>query len=241
MNDKLVVDHLPLVRAIALTFRHKVPANIEHDDLVNAGIIGLLDAAAKFKEGQENTFATYARFRIKGAIIDSLRSLDPAGRTIRRANRTVAVSSRKLTAAFGRMPVASEIANDTGIPEARLRSLAVATANASAIVGRTAPEDTVPVARATAAETDPSWWCSQSQLSSLLATAIATLPERHGKVIRQSYFEDRSNVEISGNLGVHETRIGQLRAEALTRMAVALRRAGIRSAREALAEIGVAA
>lgn len=244
--DKRVVDYLPLVRAVALSYRRKIPLDIELADLVSTGVVGLMDAAAKFDETKDTAFASYARFRIKGAIADGLRHLDPAGRTLRRANTIAENTSQKLMADLGRMPAASEIAEEMGISELRLLSLAAATADASGIAGHRpahpskSGEEATGIARATATETNPSRWCSQNQLSSLLEAAMDKLPDRHRKVVRQSFFEDRTYAEIGGNLGVHQARVSQIRVESLLRMAISLRQAGISSVRDALTEAGPA-
>src|SRR5215831_21077811 len=114
-RDRIVLDHLPLVKAIAIRVHENLPVHVDLDDLIHAGVLGLLDAVTKY-DGEKNVaFHAYAKHRIKGAILDSLRQLDWATRDLRRRQKQLESVTRDLTAALGRTPNDAEIAEKMGV------------------------------------------------------------------------------------------------------------------------------
>src|SRR5579863_1571447 len=101
-RDQLVLEHLPLVRAIAVRVYENLPVHVDLDDLVHAGIIGLFDAALKYNNDKQVSFQGYAKHRIKGAILDSLREMDWASRDLRRRHKQLEAVTRELSAASER-------------------------------------------------------------------------------------------------------------------------------------------
>ena len=101
-RDRVVLEHLPLVKAIAVRVHENFPVHVEVDDLVHAGILGLFDAATKYNPDKQVAFSAYAKHRIKGAILDSLRQLDWASRDMRRRHKQVEAASRELAATLQR-------------------------------------------------------------------------------------------------------------------------------------------
>src|SRR3954464_7009046 len=122
-RDQLVMQHLPLARAIAVRVYENLPVHVELDDLVHAGIIGLFDAATKFNPEKQVAFSSYAKHRIKGAILDSLRQLDWASRDMRRRHKQVEAATRELSSALQRNPTELEVAQKLGIDQERWRSM----------------------------------------------------------------------------------------------------------------------
>ena len=114
-RDKVVLEHLPLVKAIAVRVHENLPVHVELDDLVHAGILGLFDAATKFNPDKQVAFSSYAKHRIKGAILDSLRQLDWASRDMRRRHKQVEAATRELASALQRTPTEQEIAEKLGM------------------------------------------------------------------------------------------------------------------------------
>src|SRR5215472_12741274 len=114
-RDRVVLEHLPLVKAIAVRVHENLPVHVDMDDLVHAGILGLFDAANKFNPEKQVVFSSYAKHRIKGAILDSLRQLDWASRDIRRRYRQVEVATSELMAILERAPTEAEIAEKLGL------------------------------------------------------------------------------------------------------------------------------
>src|SRR5438477_6634407 len=125
LRDRIVLDHLPLVKAIAVRVHDNLPVHVDLDDLIHAGILGLFDAATKYDPEKKVIFHSYAKHRIKGAILDSLRQLDWASRDLRRRHKQVEAATRELSAALQRTPTESEIAQKLGVDVERWRQMMV--------------------------------------------------------------------------------------------------------------------
>src|ERR1700728_408055 len=124
-RDELVLKHLPLVRAIAVRVYENLPVHVDVDDLVHAGIMGLFDAAVKYNGEKQVSFHGYAKHRIKGAILDSLRDMDWASRDLRKRHKQLEAATRELAAAMERSPTEAEIAEKMGMNVTRWRQVAV--------------------------------------------------------------------------------------------------------------------
>src|SRR5713226_9658748 len=122
-RDRVVLEHLPLVKAIAIRVHENLPVHVDLDDLVHAGVLGLFDAASKFDPEKQVAFSSYAKHRIKGAILDSLRQLDWASRDLRRRQKQVETATRDLAATLGRSPNETELAERMGVGMERLRRM----------------------------------------------------------------------------------------------------------------------
>src|SRR5271168_5049960 len=124
-RDRVVLEHLPLVKAIAVRVHENLPVHVDLDDLVHAGILGLFDAASKYNPEKQVVFSSYAKHRIKGAILDSLRQLDWASRDLRRRHKQVEAATRDLSAQFERQPTEAELAEKMGVEVGRWRQMVV--------------------------------------------------------------------------------------------------------------------
>jgi RNA polymerase sigma factor for flagellar operon FliA len=232
IRDRIVLDHLPLVKAIAVRVHENLPVHVDLDDLVHAGVLGLFDAASKYNPGKKVVFHSYAKYRIKGAILDSLRQLDWASRDLRKRQKLVESITRELTEKLNRAPAESEIAEKLGVSMVRwrrivleLRTVGLMSATAYADRdGSVAPE--FPAKR----ETQPDSMCAHEQLRAMLAVAVKTLPERYQKVVLLYYTKELTMKEIGGLMGINESRVSQIHKTALEKMASALHSAGIHSA-----------
>ena len=122
-RDRVIIDHLPLVKAIAVRVHENLPVHVELDDLVHAGVLGLFDAAEKYNPGKQVVFSSDAKHRIKGAILDSLRQLDWASRDLRRRHKQVESVTRELATALQRTPTESEVAEKLGLDVERWRHM----------------------------------------------------------------------------------------------------------------------
>src|SRR6266571_4312772 len=109
-RDSIVLNHLPLVKAIAVRVHENLPVHVDLDDLVHAGVLGLFDAATKYNPAKKVAFHSYAKYRIKGAILDSLRQLDWASRDLRKRQKLVEAITRELATKLERTPTEAEIA-----------------------------------------------------------------------------------------------------------------------------------
>src|SRR6202035_44501 len=124
-RDRLVLEHLPLVRAIAVRVYENLPVHVERDDQVHAGGLGLFDDAVKYDNDTQVTFKGYAKHRIKGAILDSLRDMDWASRDLRKRHKKLEEVTRELAATMERSPTEAEIAEKMGMDVTRWRQVAV--------------------------------------------------------------------------------------------------------------------
>ena len=114
-RDQIVLDHLPLVKAIAIRVHENLPVHVDLDDLIHAGVLGLFDAVTKYDAAKNVEFRSYAKHRIKGAILDSLRQLDWASRDMRKRQKQVDSVTRDLATKLGRTPNESEVAEEMGV------------------------------------------------------------------------------------------------------------------------------
>ena len=231
-RDRIVLEHLPLVKAIAVRVHENLPVHVDLDDLVHAGVLGLFDAASKFNPEKQVAFSSYAKHRIKGAILDSLRQLDWASRDLRRRHKQVEAATRELSATLQRMPTESEVAAKLGVDVERWRQMMVDLRSVGLISAssRTAEHDDLPAPDfPSKPETQPDNMCSREQMRSVLGVAMKTLPERYQKVVFLYYTNEMTMKEIGGILGINESRVSQIHKSALEKMQVVLQANGIDS------------
>ncbi len=233
-RDRVVLEHLPLVKAIAIRVHESLPVHVDLDDLVHAGILGLFDAASKFNPEKQVVFSSYAKHRIKGAILDSLRQLDWASRDMRRRHKQVEAATRALASTLQRAPTEAEVAEKLGMDVDRWRTMMLDLRNVGLISASTRAnenDDLPPPDFPAKPENQPDSICAREELRSVLGEATKTLPERHQKVVSLYYTNEMTMKEIGGVLGVKESRVSQIHKSALEKMAVALGDSGITSSR----------
>jgi RNA polymerase sigma factor for flagellar operon FliA len=231
-RDGLVLEHLRLVKAIAISVHKKLPVHVDLDDLVQAGIVGLLDAANKFDADRQDVFSAYAKHRIRGAILDSLRQLDWASRDTRRKHKQVEAAKHDLTAVLLRAPTEPELAEKLGMNMDRWYAMTLDLENLGPISTDTSPkqcDDLPPLDLPSKRETQPDFICVRQELHSTLGDAIKTLPERYQRVVQLYYAEDLTMREIGGRLDINESRVSQIHKRALELMATVLTNIGIDS------------
>jgi RNA polymerase sigma factor for flagellar operon FliA len=232
MRDQVVVDHLPLVRAIAIRVHENLPVHVELDDLVHAGIMGLFDASGKYNPEKKVAFSSYAKHRIKGAILDSLRQLDWASRDLRRRHKQVEQVTRDLASTLHRNPTEAEIAAKMGVEVDRWRQMMLDLRNVGLVSASTRGsehEDLPAPDFPSKPETQPDSMCAREQLRDMLAIAMKVLPERYQRVVLLYYTNELTMKEIGMQLGINESRVSQIHKSALEKMAAALQQAGIHS------------
>ena len=232
-RDDVVLEHLPLAKAIAVRVHENLPVHVDLDDLIHAGILGLFDAVDKYDPDKNVLFQSYAKHRIKGAILDSLRKADWASRDLRKRHKQVESITRELAERLGRPPLETEIAEALGVSLERWRHIVVElrTVGLMSASGRTGDSDSGTPAPdfPASAESHPDTMCAREQLRSALAGAMSLLPERYRKVVSLYYTNEMTMKEIGDVLGVNESRVSQIHKTALEKMAVALHSAGIHS------------
>ncbi len=225
-EERLIVEHLPTVRYVARQIHERLPQHVEFEELISAGILGLIDAARKFDAGKNVQFRSYAQFRIRGAILDSLRSLDWSPRDLRRKGRAMEDAVRTLTAQMGRPPAEQEIAGRMGISLGdyqqllgELKGLEVSTLNAE----RSEESGEEELAFVPGRETDdPLYQCLEGEARERLTAAIEKLAERERLVMTLYYYEEMTMKEIGLMLGVVESRVSQIHAAAVGHLRVLL-------------------
>lgn len=226
-QEKVLLEHLPIVRFLARRIHERLPQHVEIEDLVSAGIVGLMDAFSKFDPAKKVQFRSYAQFRIRGAILDSLRTLDWSPRELRRKGRAVEEAIRVLTARLGRAPGEGEIAVEMGISLddyqqllGDLKGLEVGTLHIEHNEDSGEEELAYIPGRP---DEDPLFRCLRGELEERLTDAIAALPERERLVMTLYYYEEMTMREIGLALGVVESRVSQVHASAVTHLRAALR------------------
>jgi len=232
-RDRLILEHLPLVRAIAGHIQKSIPVHIEKDDLVHAGTMGLFDAATKYREDREVSFAIYAKHRIRGAILDSLRQMDSASRDLRKRQKQMETVTRELTARLERAPMESEIAEAMGLNSRQWQCLMVDLRSVARAAARPKPVDDqdqlLPEPSSSPADA-PDRMFARKELRTRLGSALNDLSVRQQRVMKLYYEGDYTMREIGEMLGVNESRVSQIHKAALASMQGALRERGIHSA-----------
>lgn len=231
-RDRIVLDHLPLVKAIAVRVHENLPVHVDLDDLVHAGVLGLFDAVTKYNPSKKVAFQSYAKHRIKGAILDSLRQLDWASRDLRKRHKQVEAVTRELSASLERTPTEAEIAEKMGVGVERWRRMAIELRTVGLISASGKPNDQdnhVTPEFPARQDSRPDNICAHEQLREMLTSAMRTLPERYQRVVFMYYTNEMTMKEIGGLLGINESRVSQIHKTALEKMATALHSAGVHS------------
>lgn len=211
--DQLVMRHAELVKRIAYHLAGRLPPSVEVDDLIQAGMLGLLEASSHYSEGRGASFETYAGIRIRGAMIDALRKLDWAPRSVHRKARTLSQAIREIEAETGNAARDVEVAERVGMSlEEYHRSLQ----DAAVCQIASLDEDLAATQRDESA--DPFEETSEDRFRVALAAEIDNLPERERMVMSLYYQQELNLKEIGAVLGVTESRVCQLHGQALARL-----------------------
>lgn len=220
-KEQSITDYAPLVKRLAYHLAARLPANVQVDDLIQIGMIGLLEAVNRYEESLGASFETYASQRIRGAMLDSLRETDWLPRSVRRELRRAETAINKLEQSLGRTPVESEIAKEMDIDLAEYHKLMLNSKGHQLfyLEDFSHEEGTDFLDRYVSDEdSDPVSILMSQGLKELLAHAITTLPERE-QLVMSLYYEEELNLrEIGEVLGVSESRICQLHAQAISRL-----------------------
>ena len=222
-RERILMEQLPQVKSIARRIHERLPRHVPLEDLVHAGVLGLMDALQKFDQGKHVQFSSYAKFRIRGAILDSLRELDWSPRDLRRKARLLEETSLQLSAKLGRAPGEAEMAVELGLELTafqhllgEIKGLEIGSFHVeSSQDGRDEdlceylpddPEDT------------PYHRCLESEMKQLLSRVIDELPEKERQVLALYYYEELTMKEVGVALGVGESRVSQIHSLAIVRL-----------------------
>jgi RNA polymerase sigma factor for flagellar operon FliA len=226
-ND-LVMRELPQVYYVAARIHERLPKHVEIEDLVQAGVLGLLDACRNYDSSKDAQFSTFAKFRIRGAILDSLRKLDWGSRTLRRKGREIATTVSKLESKLGRQPLEEEIANDLHMRLDELQST-MTQLDGLYLVGQQTNSsqdhaesyDLIESAQGTE-ENNPFELCLEGERREELAKAVSKMSEREQLILSLYYQEELTMKEISQVVGIVVSRVSQIHAAAMVKLRASL-------------------
>jgi RNA polymerase sigma factor for flagellar operon FliA len=225
-RERLVVAYAPLVKYVAGRMSSGLPAHVEESDLISYGLTGLISAIQRFDLSREIKFETYAITRIRGAIIDELRTLDWVPRSVRARARDIERANMKLEAKFQRAPTDEEMASELEMSLGEFQDALLQISHSTIVAldelwnvsdssgDQVSLLDTLPDRDAP----DPEAMVDQGEVRDRIADAIAALPEREKLVIALYYYENLTLREIGEVLGVTESRVSQLHTKAVLRL-----------------------
>lgn len=223
-KEELIKEYSSLIKFVAQKIAIRLPPNIELDDLISAGSIGLMDAIDKWDPTRDNKFKTYAEFRIRGAILDELRSQDWVPRSVRDKSKALDRAIAQLENELGRYPTDEEVSNRLNMPMDEFHSLVNQVRPVSLLSIDDQPtfndSDKKSIANLLegAKAANPFNQLNVKAVKDVVARAIEELPERQRLVLSLYYFEDLNLKEIGQVLNVTESRVSQLHAQAVTRL-----------------------
>ena len=228
-RDALIRQHVPLVRRIALHMIAKLPPNVELDDLIQVGMIGLAEALSRFESEQGVQFDTFASQRIRGAMLDELREGDWMSRSSRKSQKEIVQALGRLEQRLGRPPLESEIADELGMALDDYQSLLGRVRGTQLVyledIGGGDSDDGDDYLERHVADSgaDPFALLRDQRLRLALVEAIKNLPEREQYVMGMYYEHDMNLKEIAAVLGVTESRVCQLHSQAIARLRTKMR------------------
>jgi RNA polymerase sigma factor FliA len=222
-RDRVLLEQLPQVRYLARRIHERLPRHVPLEDLVHAGVIGLIDALNKFDSSKHVQFGSYAKFRIRGAILDSLREMDWGPRELRRKARRVEEAERKLSMELSRSPTEVEVAKEMNLELKEFQQLLTELDGLE--VGSLHLEspwdgkdedlcDYLP----NVPEDTPFFRRMRSEMKELLARVVSELPEKEQHVLALYYFEELTMKEVGAVLGIGESRVSQIHSLAVVRL-----------------------
>lgn len=225
--NSMLKQYSPLVRRLAHQMIAKLPANVEIDDLIQVGMIGLTDALSRFDAEQGVQFETFATQRIRGAMLDELRGTDWMSRGNRKSQRDIEVAVRRLEHKLGRAPQESEIAKEMGISLTEYQDLLHKVRGTQLVyledMGGDEGDNDYLDRHVSEEGADPLSQLSDRRMREALIEAIKTLPEREQYVMSMYYEQDMNLKEIAAVLGVTESRVCQLHSQSIARLRAKMR------------------
>jgi RNA polymerase sigma factor for flagellar operon FliA len=222
-QDDLITSHIPVVSHIVRETMGRVPSHVSRDDLTSAGLAALVQASKSFDAERGVPFARYAATRVRGAILDELRGIDWASRSVRRRARDLDATRAQLSSILGRTPTTQEVADAVGMTLAEIAQNDEDIARAQVLSLQGAQDASLDDVLPTSGPT-PEQLVEHRERLTYLVEAVAELPDRLRIVISDYFLEERPMAEIAAELGVTESRVSQMRAEALVLLRDALNR-----------------
>ncbi len=228
-RDRLVMAHVGLVKALAHRLAQRLPSQVDMHDLIGVGVLGLIDAAGRYRPATGVPFDAFARRRVQGAMLDALRDLDWAPRSLRKMHRKLESTIARLRHELGREPSEEQIGQAMELAPAefdrvmtKVRSLEACTLRQ---LDATTPDGGSLLEVCIDPDDGPEALLERAELASYLAAALQDLPERERQILALYYEEELTMAEIGAVIGVCESRVSQLRSVALARLRTSLRAA----------------
>ncbi|MFP4459150.1 MAG: sigma-70 family RNA polymerase sigma factor [Candidatus Zixiibacteriota bacterium] len=225
-REQLIVSYLPIVKYIARYMANILPDMIFYNDIYGAGIVGLMEAVDNFDPKLGVKFKSYATPRIRGAVLDEIRSLDMVSRSLRQYERTIKNATRKLTGELGRKPNDNEIANETEIPVEKVQKLKNKVYSSFMLEIEKPMKDSESdgsftlsdLLEAPEEQSSPEYQLQKSQMRKALVNAINNIGERYRLILALYYYEELTQKEIGSLLSVSESRVCQLHNQAISKV-----------------------
>ncbi|MFQ5508691.1 MAG: FliA/WhiG family RNA polymerase sigma factor [Leptospirillia bacterium] len=223
VQERLIVEFAPKIRIMANRLASRLPPHLDVDDIINVGVIGLMDAMTKYDPDRETMFKTYAEFRIRGAMLDEVRAMDWVPRSIREKASKLRNTYQNLEQELGRPATEEEVATQMGIEIGALHKLLQKVSHTAVLslddLGIDSDRE-VNILDCIAQETtlDPLASLIQQDTWDLLGESIELLPEKERLVVTLYYYEELTMREIGGVLGITESRVSQLHSQAVLRI-----------------------
>ncbi len=230
-SDKLIIEYSPLIKYIALRLAVRLPPHIELDDLISSGVLGLIDAIEKFNPNKDTQFKTYAEIRIRGAMLDELRSQDWVPRSVRQKATQISSAYARLEQTLGRAAEDEEIANELELSMDEFYELLQQSAGQTIIsvedlggVDKDGEKRDVMEVLAGTKATDPETLARVGEIRNIIAQSIDMLQEKERLVVSLYYYEELTMKEIGEVLGITESRVSQIHTKCVLRLRGKLRK-----------------
>ncbi|PIQ97349.1 MAG: FliA/WhiG family RNA polymerase sigma factor [Nitrospinae bacterium CG11_big_fil_rev_8_21_14_0_20_56_8] len=229
-RDRIIKEYAPMIKYVANRIALRLPPHIEVDDLISVGVLGLIDAINKYDPTRGAKFKTYAEFRVRGAILDELRSMDWVPRSVRQKASSIEAVIHKLQSKLGRPPEDEEIALDMGIPLDEFygnlhqtQSMPILSLEDLGIAKESGEQQSLLDCLAGKGDADPQTHLRLNELKEIIARAIDSLPEKERLMISLYYYEELTMKEIGEVLGITESRVSQIHSKAVFRLRTKLK------------------
>ncbi|HEY4086348.1 MAG TPA: FliA/WhiG family RNA polymerase sigma factor [Bryobacteraceae bacterium] len=221
-RERLIIEHLPQVRLIARKIHERLPESVTLDDLLSAGVVGLIHAIDNFDPNQNVKLRTYAEYRIRGAILDSLRASDWAPRMKRKLARTLEAGVARAEQKLGRAAEESEIAGELGMTvedyREKLNDVAALDIGELEFLRDERESPILLKYVATPEEDSPAMQLEKTELERLIAGAIERIPQAERTVLSLYFYEELTLREIADIMGIHFSRVSQIKSQAVLRL-----------------------
>jgi RNA polymerase sigma factor for flagellar operon FliA len=227
-REQLILDHLPQVRLIARRIHERVPESVTLDDLISTGVVGLINAIDRFDPAHGVKLKTYAEYKIRGAILDSLRGLDWAPRQQRKRSKQIEAAISRVEQRLHRTPSEDEVAQElkVSLTEYHEWLIDIRGLNIGSLEATPPDEEGNDLLKFVAGDEEswPSHVVERSELQKVLAKAIGALPDMEKNVLSFYYHEELTLREISKIVNLHESRISQIKTQAILRLRTYMQR-----------------